>query len=125
MARLVFDQPREQAGDRIVLDEQVVGRKHLPLFGVEQEHEPHQHGEQPFVDLVRAIGPVAQAAEDLSARFLVGRLEPFQELEQGGQHLLGELGRDLVLILAALGQDRGAAAGGRGARASGCGSGSP
>ena len=55
---------------------------------------------------MRAIGPVAQAAEDLPARFLVGRLEALQELEQGGQHLLGELGRDLVLILAALGQDR-------------------
>ena len=59
MARLVLDQPGEQAGDRVILDEQVVGRKHLPLLGVEQEDQPHQDGEQPFVDLVRSVGPVA------------------------------------------------------------------
>ena len=113
VAALVLDQPREQAGDRVVADEQVVGRKHLALLGVEQEHQPHQDREQPFVDIVGAVGPVAQAREELAPRFLVGRLEPFQQLEQGGEHLLGELGGDLVLILAALGQDRGAAAGGR------------
>ena len=105
MARLILDQPRKQACNRIMLDKQVIGRKHLPLFRVEQEHQPHQHREQSFVDLMCSVGPIAQAPENLASRFLIGRLEPFQQFEQGRQHLLGELRRDLVLILATLGQD--------------------
>ena len=102
---LVLDQTREQPGERVIADKQVVGREHLAFLGVEQEHQPHEDREQPFVDLMGAIGTVAKTAEELAPRLLIGCLETLQELEQGREHLLGKLCGDLVLILPALGQD--------------------
>ena len=77
---------------------------HQPaVLGVEQEHQPQQHGEQPGVDLVRVV--VQHVAEQFALAQVVGRLEAAQQLVQRGQHLLGQLGGDGVLVLAAVGED--------------------
>ncbi len=107
VAPFVLDEPGEQAGDRVVADEEIVAGEGLALLGVKQEDQPHQNGEQPFIDLRGAVGPVANSGQKPTARILVGGLEPLDQLEKRGEHLLGKLGGDLVLELAALRQDLG------------------
>ena len=59
--------------------------------------------EQARVDLVRVV--LQHVAEQLAVPLVVGRLEAAEQLIEGGQHLLGQLGRDEVLVLPALGED--------------------
>ncbi len=106
VAGLVLDEAGEEAGEGVVAgEERALDGEHLALLGVEEEDQPHEDGEQPLVDLVGAAGVVAESAEELAAGVGVGGLEALEEVEQGGEHLLGELGGDLALVLAALGED--------------------
>jgi hypothetical protein len=51
----VVAQPLVEGGERVVAREHLVRGKHLPLLGVEQEHEPEYHGEEGPVDLVGVV----------------------------------------------------------------------
>ena len=101
-------QPLEEAGDRVVVGVDRVAGEQAAVLGVEEEHEPHEDGEQAGVDLVRVVGE--HLAEQLALALVVGRLEAAEQLVEGGEHLLGQLRRDDVLVLAALGEDGRAAA---------------
>ena len=57
--------------------------------------------------MVRVVGK--HGAEQFAVALIVGRLEAAEQLVECGQHLLGQLGRDEVLILAAFGENRGQA----------------
>ena len=85
-----------------------VAGQQAPVFGVEQEHQPHEHGEQ--AARRRRRGPRRSTSRSSSPLALVvGGLEAAQQFVQGVQHLPGELGGDVVLVLAAVGQERGQA----------------
>nr|WP_165251981.1 hypothetical protein [Paludisphaera soli] len=103
----ILAEPLEEAGDRIELLVDLVAGDEPAILGVEHEDEPHQHGEQSRVDVVRVV--LQHGPEQFALRPLVGRLEPPDEFIEGLEHLLGELGGDEVLVLAAVRQDRGEA----------------
>ena len=60
------------------------------VLGVEQEDQPHQHRDQPGVDLVRLVRE--DLPEQLALALVVGRLQAAEQLEQRRQHLLRQLG---------------------------------
>ena len=101
----VLAEPLEEAGDRVVLLVDLVVREEVAVLGVEDEHEPHQDGEQARVDVVRIVRE--HLAEQFAPALVVGRLEAADQLVECCEHLLGELGRDEVLVFAAIGQDGG------------------
>ena len=98
--RRVFAQPFVEAGERVGAEEGLVLRQHVPLLGVEQEHEPQHDGEQAPVDLVGVLRK--RLAQKLALRGVVSGLEAAQELVEGVQDLLGQAFADLVLVLAAV-----------------------
>ncbi len=81
------------------------------VFGVEHEHQPQEHREEAAVDLAGRLAE--HVAQQQPARRVVGRLEAPQQVVQGPEHLLGQGGRDLVLVLARLLEDVGEALVGR------------
>ncbi len=94
----------EEAGDPVVLGVGGLLRHHPPLFSVEEEDQAHQRGHQAAVDPLRIVaGDVTQEGP---LDRVVGSDKPTKKLAKGPQDLLGELGRDLVLVLAALGEER-------------------
>ena len=105
--RGVLAQALVEAGERVVAQERLVLGQHVPLLGVEQEDEPQDDGEQRAVDLVGVLGE--RLAQQLALRRVVRRLEAAQQLVERVQHLLGEPLADLVLELAAVGEQRGEA----------------
>ena len=98
--RGVLAQALVEARERVVAQERLVLGQHVPLFGVEQEHEPQDDGEQRAVDFVGVLGE--RLAQKLALRGVVRGLEAAQELVERVQHLLGQLLADLVLELAAV-----------------------
>ena len=105
MERRVFAQPFVEAGEGVGAEEGLVLREHVPLLGVEQEHEPQHDGEQAPVDLVGVLRK--RLAQKLALRGVMSGLEPAQEFVQGVQNLLGQAYADLVLVLAAVLQQGG------------------
>ena len=101
IARLVLPQPLEQPGHRVVLLVDIARRHQPAVLGVEDEHQPHQRGEQPAVHLVRLFAQ--HLREQLALRIVVRALESADQFPQRLEHLAGQLGGDVVLILAALG----------------------
>ena len=101
----VLPQAPVESHEGVVALEGLVLRQHVPLFGVEQEHEPQVHGEQGVVDAVGVFGE--GLPQQLLLRGVVGGLESPQHLVQGVQHLLGEALADLVLEPAAVGEQGG------------------
>ena len=99
----VFAEPLEEAEDRVVLLVDLVIREERTVLGVEDEHQPQQNAEQARIDLVRVV--LQHVAEQVAVPLVVGRLEAAEQLVEGGQDLLGQLGRDEVLVLPALGED--------------------
>ena len=99
----VLAEPLEEADDRVVLLVDLVVREERTVLGVEDEHQPQQDAEQARIDLVRVV--LQHVAEQLAVPLVVGRLEAAEQLIERGQHLLGQLGRDEVLVLPALGED--------------------
>ena len=88
-----------QSNDRVVFDERVVAGEHVALFGVEEEHQSQDHGEE---GSVYVVGVLFQFMSQQGAvRLLMGRLETPQQLVQTMQHLLRELFADDVLVLPA------------------------
>ena len=59
---VVLAQPLVQPRERVVAQERLVLGQHVALLGVEQEHEPQDHGEQRAVDLVGVLGERLRAA---------------------------------------------------------------
>ena len=100
MERRVFAQPLVEAGERVGAEEGLVLREHVPLLGVEQEHEPQHDGEQPTVDLVGVLRQ--RLAQQRPIRGVMRRLESAQQLVERVQDLLGEALAHLVLVLAAV-----------------------
>jgi hypothetical protein len=92
---------------RVVLPERLVRRQHLALLGVEQEHEPEDHGEQRAIHLVWPLRE--HLAQQRSARRVVRGLETAQQLVERVEHLPGEALADLVLESAAVLEERGEA----------------
>ena len=105
--RRVFPQPLVEGGERVRAEEGLVLRQHVPLLCIEQEHESQYHGEQSPVHLV-GVG-LERLAQQLVLRGVVSGLEAAQELVEGMQYLLGQTLADLVLILAAILEQRGEA----------------
>ena len=96
-------QPGEQAAEGVVLLVHRMVGHHAAVLGVEEEHQPHQHDDQPAVEVARRFA--RQRRQGAVAR--VRRHEPAQQLVQRGQHLAREPRRDLGLRLAAPGEQRG------------------
>ena len=105
--RRVFAQALVETRKRVVAQEGLVLGQHVPLFGVEQEDEPQDDGEERAVDLVGVLGE--RLAQQLALRGVVGRLEAAQQLIEGVKDLLGQALADLVLELAAVFEERGEA----------------
>ena len=101
IARLVFQQLCVQAAHRIALVVEGAGllvgarRDQVAVFGVEDEDEPHQHRQQPFVEVLRPLG--RQGADQLG----LSRRQAAEQFVQGADHLLGECRRNRRLRLAA------------------------
>ena len=102
----VFAQAPVEAGERVVADEGLVLRQHAALFGVEQKDEAQDDGEQAAVDVVAVAFGGERFAEQVSAGSVVGGLEPAHELVERVQHLLGKAFAHLVLVLAAVLEER-------------------
>src|SRR2546425_2895834 len=81
-----------------------IARKHTTVLCIEDEHEPHEDIQQPCVDLIRVI--VQNVAQEITTPVIIGGLEASKQFIERAQHLLRELGRDRVLVFAALGEDR-------------------
>ncbi len=103
--RRILPQSRVQPGQRVGAEEGRILRQQVALFGVEQEDEPQRHGEQSAVDRVGRI--LQRLPEQRAAGGVVGGLEAAQQLVERVQHLFGEPLADLVLILPAVGEQRG------------------
>ena len=71
--RRVFAQPFVEAGEGVGAEKGLVLRQHVPLLGVEQEHEPQHDGEQPPVDLVGVLRE--RFAQKLALRGVMSGLE--------------------------------------------------
>ena len=104
----VLAQPLEKPGDRVVLLVDLVVREERTVFGIEDEHQPQQNAEQACINLVRVL--LQHVAEQFAMSLVVGRLETAEQLVKGGQDLLGQLCRDQILVLPALGKDMSAGA---------------
>ena len=103
----VFAQALVEAGERVVPDEGLVLRQHAALLGVEEEDEAQDHGEQSAVDVVAIAFGRERLAQQRCAGSVMGGLEPAQKLVERVHHLLGEALAHLVLVLAAVFQERG------------------
>ncbi len=88
----------EGAGGRVV-----PGRDQAAVLCVEQEHQPHQHGQQSFVEVFGALP--GQDGSGVGCR----GVEAAQQVVQGAEHLGGERGGDAGLGAAAGHQQRGQA----------------
>ena len=104
----VGPQPLEQPGDRVEVGVDRIARQEVAVLGEKQEHQPHEHRQEPSVYVVGVFAE--HVGEKLALAVVVGRLESADQLIEGGQDLLGELRGDDVLVFAAVGQDGGAAA---------------
>ena len=85
--------------------EGAVGGQQVPLFGVEEEDEPQDDGEQRAVHLVGIVGE--GFPQQCSVAAVVRRLEAAQQFVQGVKHLFGQALADLVLPGAAVGKQGG------------------
>jgi len=103
--RGVRAQPFVQAGQRVVGAERLVGRQQVPLFGVEQEDEPQDDGEQGAVHGVRVVRQ--DFPQQRAAAGVVRGLQPAQQLVEGVQHLFGQPFAHRVLPGAAVGEEGG------------------
>ena len=110
----VVPQPVEQAGDRVVVRVDRIAGQQVAVLGVQHEDQPHQHRQQARIDVVGIVGQ--HVPQQLAVRDIVGRLEAAHQFVQGRQHLLGQLGGDGVLVLAAVWPGSPAVAGSRPAR---------
>ena len=98
--RGVFAKALVETGERIVAQERLVLRQHVPLLGVEQKDEPQNDGKQRAVNFVGVLNE--RLAKKLTLRSVVGSLESAQQFVKCVQYLLGQLLTDLVLVLAAV-----------------------
>ena len=103
----VFTQALVETGKRVVPDEGLVLRQHAALLGVEEKDEAQYHGEQTAVDVVAIAFRRERLAQQPSAGSVMGGLEPAHKLVERVHHLLGETLAHLVLVLAAVFQERG------------------
>ncbi len=104
---LVGPQPLEQSRDRVEVGVDRIAGEQVAVFGVQDEDQPHEHGQQAGIDVVGVFAE--HVGQQLALALVVGRLEAADQFVKGGQHLLGELRGDDVLVLAAVGQDGGQA----------------
>ena len=103
--RGVLAQAFVQAGEGVVARERLALRQQVALFGVEQEDEAQDDGEQCVVDVVGTLGQ--RFAQQGAPRGVVGGLEAAQQVVEGVQHLLGQPLAHLVLETPAVLQQRG------------------
>ena len=101
-------EPLEKPVDGVVTDIEPggafgfrVGGDDAPVFGEEQENEPHEDVEQTGVNGVGVF--LENGAEQLALGVLVGGLEAAQHFIQGIEDLAGQLGGDGALVFAAAG----------------------
>ena len=80
-------------------------RQHVPLFGIQQEHEPQDDREQCLVDLVWTVGQMI--TQEFALGRVMRRLKSAQQFVEGVEHLLRQLLANLVLELPALHQQCG------------------
>ncbi|MCC7494461.1 MAG: hypothetical protein IT204_19040 [Fimbriimonadaceae bacterium] len=104
VALAVGAQPLEQAVDRVVAQVERRARQQAAVFGVEQEHQAHQHRQQAGVDRVRVVAQ--RLGQQLAVGRRVGRLEAAQQLVQRFEHLTRQGRGDLALVVATPGQQR-------------------
>ena len=97
-------QPLEQPAHRVMVDVQRIGGDQPAIFGVQDKNQPQQHRQQAAVDRIRVAA--GQLAQQRPVGLGIGGLKPAQQFVQRRQHLGGQLGRDRILIAAALGQNR-------------------
>jgi hypothetical protein len=100
-----------EAGEPVVLREGILVGEDVALLGVEEEDEAEDDGEEGAVDLVGI--PAEGIGEELPPGAIVGGLDAAEELVESVKDLLGELLGDLVLELAALGEEPGESGRGR------------
>ena len=105
IAALIVAQPLEQPGDRVEVAVDRIGGKQVAVLGVQDEDQPHEHGQQTGVDVVRVFAE--HVGQKLALALVVGRLESANQFVKGRQDLLGKLRRDDILVLAAVGQNGG------------------
>jgi hypothetical protein len=113
--RVVFGvgaEPLEKPVDGVVTDIKPGGAFGLrvsgdnaPVFGEEQENEPHEDIEQAAVNLVGVF--LEDGTEQFAFGVLVGGLEAAQQFIKGVEDLAGQLGGDGALVFAAAGEEGG------------------
>ncbi|HRI72216.1 MAG TPA: hypothetical protein PK156_48615, partial [Polyangium sp.] len=77
------------------------------LFGVQDEHEAHEDGDEPGVHFLRVVA--AQVVENGAIGEAIGAFEAREQFAQGGEDLFAEFCGDGVLVFAAGGEQRGEA----------------
>ena len=95
----------EEAVDGVVSHVEGAAGEQAAVFGVEDEDEAHQDGEQAAVDVVGIAGE--RRAEQFALGAFVGRLEAAEEFVERVQDLLGEQDGDGALVFAAALEDGG------------------
>ena len=74
----------------VLLVHRIAGHQRF-VFGVEQEHQPHQHGDQAAIELLGIpLRQFAQQFNVLPLAQLIGLLEAPQQIPQRRQHLIGQ-----------------------------------
>jgi len=77
-----------QAGDRVVAHVGLIGGKHFPFFGVEQEDEPEDDHQKRAVDIVGML--CKSLLKKLALRCHMCGLKTTEKLIEGVEHLLGQ-----------------------------------
>ena len=70
---VITTQTIEQPGDGIVIGVYGIGRDHTTIFGVEDEHHPHQHRQQPVVNVLGFVGQ--NLTQEVATALVIGGLE--------------------------------------------------
>ena len=83
-----------------------VARKHAALLGVEQEDQAEDDREQPAIDIVGVAFGGERFSQKLFAGGIVSGLEPSEQVIERVHDLLGKPLADLVLIPAAVREQR-------------------
>ena len=48
----ILPQPLEESGDRVVVGVDRITRQQSPVFGIQDEHQPHEHGQEASIHMV-------------------------------------------------------------------------
>jgi hypothetical protein len=75
----------------------------ITVLRVEEKHKAKQTRQESLINEVGFL--TKDVPQQLSFGVVVRGLKPTQQFVQGGENLAGESGRDVVLILAAVGQE--------------------